>query len=112
MSQMSRRLKGIHLRRNFDLDGFELINFIHLGAESEQVRRWRNHKEVRKWMYSDHLISREEHLRFIDGLKENDKNFFWMVADQEGGLGVISLNRVDTKNKNAYLGIYVNPDGR
>lgn len=112
MSRIDKGSREIRLRRNFELDGFRLTNFIHLGAESEQVRRWRNHEAVRKWMYSDHLISRKEHLRFIQGLKEDSKNFFWRVEDQEGGLGVISLNKVDVKNKHAYLGIYANPDVR
>ncbi|SRR5579884_3081296 len=112
MSRIDKGPKEIRLRRNFELDGFRLTNFIHLGDESERVRGWRNHETVRKWMYSDHLISKKEHLQFIEGLKEDRKNFFWMVADKEGELGVISLNRVDVKNKNAYLGIYVNPDDR
>ncbi|MFY9270850.1 MAG: UDP-4-amino-4,6-dideoxy-N-acetyl-beta-L-altrosamine N-acetyltransferase [Candidatus Manganitrophaceae bacterium] len=100
----------IRLRRNFDFGGFKLINFIRLGAASERVRRWRNHDEVRKWIYSDHLISKKEHLRFIEGLKEDRKNYYWMVEDREGGIGVISLNKVDPKHKNTYLGIYTNPD--
>lgn len=112
MSQMDKRSKVVHLRRNFDLGGFRLINFVRLGAASERVRQWRNHEGVRKWMYSDHVISKKEHLRFIEGLKEDRKNYFWMVADLEGEVGVISLNKVDFKNKNAYLGIYTNPDGR
>lgn len=112
MSRIDKGSKEIRLRRNFELDGFRLTNFIYLGAESKRVRRWRNHEGVRKWMYSDHLISKKEHLQFVEGLKEDRKNFFWMVADKEGGLGVISLNKVDVKNKHAYLGIYVNPDDR
>lgn len=112
MSRMDRRSKGVHLRRNFDLGGFRLINFVHLGAGSERVRGWRNQEGVRKWMYSDHVISKKEHLRFIEGLAKDRKNYFWMVEDQEGGVGVISLNKVDFKNKNAYLGIYTNPNGR
>lgn len=112
MSRIDRRSRVIRLRRNFELDGFKLTNFVYLGSESDRVRRWRNHKEVRKWMYSDHLISKKEHLQFIERLKEESKNLFWMVEDQEGGLGVISLNRIDTKNKNAYLGIYASPDCR
>jgi UDP-4-amino-4,6-dideoxy-N-acetyl-beta-L-altrosamine N-acetyltransferase len=107
---MGKRSKVIHLKRDFDFGGFRLINFIRLGAASEEVRRWRNHEGVRRWMYSDHLISKKEHLRFIDGLRDDSRNYFWKVEDQDGGIGVISLNKIDLKNKNAYLGIYANPD--
>lgn len=109
---MDKKSKPIRLRRSFDLDGFKLINFIDLGAESKRVRRWRNDEGIRKWMYSDHVISKKEHLQFIEGLAKDRKNYFWMVTDQAGEIGVISLNKVDFKNKNAYLGIYTNPDGR
>ncbi len=110
MSRINKHSKVISLRRNFELGGFRLINFIHLGVESEQVRRWRNDEGIRKWMYSDHVISKKEHLRFIEGLKKDRKNYFWRVEDQSGGIGVISLNKIDVKNKNAYLGIYANPN--
>jgi UDP-4-amino-4,6-dideoxy-N-acetyl-beta-L-altrosamine N-acetyltransferase len=78
--------------------------------EKEIVREWRNHADIKKWMYSDHIISNEEHARFIGGLKKDKKNIYWLAKDKSGGYpGVISLNRVDFSNKNAYLGIYTNP---
>lgn len=103
---------AVSLRRNFEFDDVFLVNFINLNnEESEMVRNWRNNENIRRWMFSDHIISQEEHIRFIEGLKKNSKNFYWVVKNKEGEyLGVVSLNRVDFKNKNAYLGIYVSPD--
>jgi len=52
----------------------------------------------------------KEHAMFIEGLKIDNKNSYWLARDEnEGYLGVISLNRIDSANKNAYLGIYTNP---
>lgn len=77
----------------------------------KMVRSWRNNESIRNWMYSNRIISPEEHSKFIDGLQKDNKNFYWIVRDKKGEyIGVIYLNRVDFANKNAYLGIYTNPD--
>jgi UDP-4-amino-4,6-dideoxy-N-acetyl-beta-L-altrosamine N-acetyltransferase len=100
------------LRKNFKLKNIMLLNFINLNdEEKETVRKWRNHEDIKKWMYSSHIISTEEHAVFMEGLKKENKNFYWLARlGSKEYLGIISLNRLDTANKNAYLGIYTNPD--
>ncbi|MFN3599665.1 MAG: UDP-4-amino-4,6-dideoxy-N-acetyl-beta-L-altrosamine N-acetyltransferase, partial [Aquificaceae bacterium] len=73
---------------------------------------WRNHPEVRKWMFSDHEISQEEHTRFIENLKRDNKNFYYLAYKGDVPIGVISLIRVDFKNRNAYWGVYSNPENK
>jgi UDP-4-amino-4,6-dideoxy-N-acetyl-beta-L-altrosamine N-acetyltransferase len=60
-------------------------------------------------MYSDDIISLQDHINFINDLKENYRNYYWLVKMEETYIGVISLNRIDFKHQNAYLGIYANP---
>lgn len=99
-----------NLRGNIDIGDVTLRNFINLTTEEmEMILEWRNHEDIRKWMYSDHIISKDEHFRFMEGIKQDNKNFYWLVKNKEGYVGVISLNRIDLKNKNAYIGIYSNP---
>jgi len=102
----------IILKKDFEIGDLLLINFINLNsAEKDLVKKWRNHKDVRKWMYQDHIISSEEHAVFIEKLKEENKNFYWLVKNKNGEyLGVIYLNKVDFLHKHAYLGIYSNPE--
>ena len=111
MKIRSRTSIMMDLRRDFKFEDILLINFMNLGdKEKEIVREWRNNVDIRKWMYSDHIISQEEHVRFIEELKIDNKNSYWLAGDKDGEyLGIISLNRVDLSNKNAYLGIYTNP---
>lgn len=101
-----------NLKKNIDIGDVTLKNFINFTAEErEMILTWRCHKNVRRWMYSDHIISPGEHSKFMDGLKEDKKNLYWLVEHKKKGcLGVVSLNRVDFNNKNAYLGIYNNPE--
>lgn len=98
------------LRKNFNLKGVELKNFVFLNkTESEKVRERRNSPDISKWMYHDHIIEKEEHAAFVEKLKEDDRNFYWVVQTKElGDLGVVYLNEVDLTNKEAFLGIYAN----
>lgn len=115
LSLSSEKRAGIHLseslRKNIELGKVFLKNFVNLNEEEkETVRRWRNHIEVRKWMYTDHEISKEEHEEFIESLKKDKKNFYYLVYEENKPVGVITLTRVDFNNRNAYFGIYANPE--
>lgn len=99
-------MNSTYLLNDFDLINLKLKNFINTSEEEKySILEWRNHKSIRKWMYSDKVIDLNEHLNFIDNLKYDKKKFFWLAGD----IGVVYLNRVDFYNKNAYLGIYLNP---
>ncbi len=103
------------LKGNIETDNNTLlINFINLSdSEREMVRLWRNNEIIMKWMYQDHLISFEEHANFINKLRDDNNNFYWLVKKTTGDyIGVISLNRIDLRNKNAYFGIYTNPESK
>lgn len=101
----------INFRKNFQFKDISLLNFVNLSQkEKEMVRRWRNNLNIRKWMLTNKIITLKEHLHFIDSLKSNPKDFYWLVRQKSNGyFGVIYLNRVNQTNKNAYMGIYVNP---
>lgn len=98
------------LRENIELNGINLINFINVNDdEKEMIRNWRNHEKIRNMMYSDHIITIEEHAKFIQKLRSENNNFYWLVKKNRENIGIISLNRLDFKNLNAYIGIYSNP---
>ena len=104
-------VKLINLKKNFDVGSTNAKSFLNISSEERKmVLEWRNHENVRKWMYSDKIISRMEHADFLSELAEDDENIYWMVGDNDGNfLGTISFNRTDFKHKHAYLGIYSNP---
>ena len=100
-----------NLRGNLEIDRAILLNFTNLNEkEREMVLRWRNNEEIRKWMFTDQIISLEEHLEFIGSLRRDSRNFYFLVKRASEYLGVMCLTRVDLRNRNAYLGIYVNPE--
>ena len=99
-------------RRDLEFKDTVLINFINLtDREKEMVRVWRNNENIRKWMYSNHIISEEEHSGFIERLRNGGNNFYWISKDSmDRYMGAIYLNRVDLVDRDAYLGIYKSPD--
>lgn len=99
-----------NLKKDIDLTECTLINFINIDdTEGVMLREWRNNDDIRKWMYTDHLISVHEHQHFLTKVKKDNKNFYWIIKYHNDYIGTISLNKIDFTNKNAYLGIYANP---
>ena len=102
----------MNLRMDFNFDNAVLINFTNLtDTEREMVRNWRNNENIRKWMHSSHIISRDEHIGFIEGSRNDIKNFYWLLNDKASNhIGVVYLNRLNMVNKYAFLGLYKNPE--
>ncbi len=102
---------NINLKKNFKFEKISLINFTNLTAEeNEMIRNWRNEESIRNWMFSDHIITKEEHMQFLNRLKSDNKNFSWLIRNNDSYLGVLNFNQVNFKHRNAYFGFYVNPN--
>ena len=93
-----------------NLKGISLTNFIDLSNNDKlMVLDWRNNEDVRKWMYNSDIISKEEHLAFIDTLKTNEIKQYYLVSYKENYVGVMYMIDIDNTNKTAEFGIYSNP---
>ena len=69
--------------------------------EQKEVLEWRNHEDIRKWMYNKNKISLDEHLNFIKNL---DKYRIYLKI---GDLGVVNFKIFD---KYVEFGIHKNPN--
>lgn len=97
---------------NLKINGYSLLNFVNLDSdELELVRCWRNDDRVRVWMFNDDPISKEEHEKFIINLKNANDRAYWLVKDDMEYIGVVYLVDILWKHRNAFLGIYANPQG-
>ena len=86
------------------------VNFPDLNDEEKRlVLEWRNHPDVRRWMYNDSPIHYQDHLRFIESLKKNRESIYMLVKEKKRPIGVIDLTKIDRKKGNAHIGIYGNP---
>jgi UDP-4-amino-4,6-dideoxy-N-acetyl-beta-L-altrosamine N-acetyltransferase len=77
-------------------------------ADLPVVLSWRNHPEIRRFMYTQHEISQEEHLRwFAEASGAADRRLFIFEVD-ESPLGFVSLS-VARDRQSAKWGFYVAP---
>ena len=88
----------------------ELINFIDLSYDEKvEILSWRNHPYIRKWMFDKEIISLEDHLFYIDLLKEKKDRVYFAVKQYGQFVGVISFTSIDLKNLKAEIGLYAKP---
>ncbi len=93
------------------MQNIKLLNFIDLKLEEkEMILKWRNHPEIRKWMYNQDEIKLEEHLNFIDSLKLRKDKLYFLVKKEDEFIGVIDF--LDLDKKEIFYGIYSNPNSK
>ncbi len=71
------------------------------------VLSWRNHSEIKKWMYTTDDIKLESHLAFIDSLENRKDKQYVVVKKDEKYIGVVDFYNINTKE--CEFGLYANP---
>lgn len=95
-------------RKSYTVPPFVFKNYIDLTTEeATEVLKCRNDIEVRKWMTSTEEIPLENHLKYIEGLRTSEKNFYWAVYQDNQFVGGVSLTGMD--DYCADSGIFLNP---
>lgn len=86
----------------------QLINFTTLSdRQKEMILEWRNHPNVRAFMYNPEKISQKTHLSFIESLNNRDDKRYFLIQDYQEDIGVIDFN--DITQESAVMGLYTNP---
>ncbi|TDO16637.1 MULTISPECIES: UDP-2,4-diacetamido-2,4,6-trideoxy-beta-L-altropyranose hydrolase [Halomonas] len=76
----------------------------------ERVLAWRNHPQVRRHMYTQRLITLDEHRGWFERASQAPQRHL-LIYEQEGEpLGFVNLNVVDTTAGRAEWGFYLAPD--
>lgn len=88
----------------------ELVNFIDLSLdEKNMVLTWRNHPNIRKWMFNQETISLDDHLMYIESLAGREDRVYFLVKKASQAMGVIDFTNIDYESKKTEFGIYSNP---
>jgi len=72
-----------------------------------KVLEWRNSDRIRMNMYTDHLISLEEHRAWFTRLKNNKKNISLVFEYKNEPVGVMNFTGIDEQNKKCTWGFYL-----
>lgn len=78
-------------------------------SDLEQVLAWRNHPDVRRYMYTQHEILLEEHARWFSRVSQDPDRHLLILEIDETPLGFINIHQV-TLGGIADWGFYAMPD--
>lgn len=78
-------------------------------ADLNQVLAWRNHPEVRRYMYTQHEIQLEEHKRWYERASKDVSRHLLIYEDQGIALGFIQFHTIALGGI-ADWGFYIAPD--
>ena len=73
----------------------------------ESIRELRNSDGVRKYMYTDHLISREEHAAWIADLRGNERERAMVISYRGSVEGLVALHSIRAKDRTADWAFYL-----
>lgn len=79
-------------------------------GDAEAVRLMRNNSAVRKYMYTDHQISGEEHRNWLNVLKTNKSTEAFVIYREQQPVGLVSLNRISRQHATADWAYYLDPN--
>ena len=80
-----------------------------VAADVDSVLAWRNHPEVRRYMYTQHEITFEEHHRWFESTRQDPRKHLLIFEEDNQALGFVSLSELGS-NGIADWGFYVAPD--
>ena len=63
--------------------------------DDARVLRWRNSTEVAAYMYTDHVISAEEHARWLAAALSAEDRRYWIIEMDGAPVGLANLARID-----------------
>ena len=78
-------------------------------ADLEQVLLWRNHPEVRRYMYTSHEISMDEHRNWFIGASLDQALHLLIYEQEDKPLGFVNFTRTRCREI-ADWGFYLAPE--
>lgn len=79
-------------------------------ADLDTILAWRNAPSVRENMYTNHVISPDEHCAWFNRVR-NDNTKRYLVFERNGDArGIIGFTAIDTHQKRSSWAFYASPD--
>ena len=76
-------------------------------SDLEMVLSWRNSERVRANMYTDHIISLEEHQTWVKKIKDEPTIDYLICEFQNHPIGLVNFTNIDKNNNKCYWGFYL-----
>lgn len=90
-----------------------LKNLVNCTQEQwQQILALRNENSIRANMYTDHVISWEEHLKWLERLASDKSNITFAVIQDDAAIGLASINNINITHKTADWAFYISPSAQ
>jgi UDP-4-amino-4,6-dideoxy-N-acetyl-beta-L-altrosamine N-acetyltransferase len=76
-------------------------------ADSNRVLAWRNQPDIRRWMYTDHVISPAEHDRWFAGALTDATRTYWIIELDGAPVGLANLADINATHHRADWAYYL-----
>jgi UDP-4-amino-4,6-dideoxy-N-acetyl-beta-L-altrosamine N-acetyltransferase len=76
-------------------------------ADQQQLLVWRNRPDVRRYMYSDHLISPQEHEEWFTAALTDPSRDYWVINMDGENVGLANLYAKSEAHKRCYWAFYL-----
>jgi UDP-4-amino-4,6-dideoxy-N-acetyl-beta-L-altrosamine N-acetyltransferase len=73
----------------------------------EKLLSWRNSNRIRANMFTDHIITVNEHHAWFNRLKQDQRSYALVFEIGHKPVGVVNINRIDCSNRTCYWGFYI-----
>lgn len=74
----------------------------------ELILVWRNSERIRSNMYTDHVITWEEHRQWFERLQQGEGRTFSLIFEISGkSVGIVNISRLDRVNNTCHWGFYL-----
>ncbi|QVL44150.1 MAG: UDP-4-amino-4,6-dideoxy-N-acetyl-beta-L-altrosamine N-acetyltransferase [Alcanivorax sp.] len=78
-------------------------------ADLDTVREWRNHPDIRRYMYTYYEIGEAEHRAWFNRIRCQDTRHALIFELEEQPLGFVQFSVADTSGARADWGFYLSP---
>lgn len=78
-----------------------------LRADSDMLLEWRNLPAVAQYMYTDHIITPDEHRKWFAAIHGDVCRKYWIVVLDGSDVGLANLYAIDRHHRRAYWAFYL-----
>jgi len=75
--------------------------------DAAMLLRWRNLPEISRYMYTDHIITPQEHAAWFQRARARDDARYWVITTGGVDVGLVNLSDIDMHHRTSSWAFYI-----